>query len=304
VKPELRAPTLADLPELAAFFEELRARYGGHDMTEAQLRQNLTTERWKPEKNYRIALVDDSIAGWSSLWSPEDQPERIFLDVRAAGREFALYSPLLDWVETRAAEIGGGHSARVQVGAQHDDEALLAELRRRGYEFVRHFFEMKMDLFVEPAAPAWTEGLTVRTFSPEDARAVFEADREAFEDHWDSFHVSFDEWSEYFLGSSGFDPDLWFLAEDGDHLAGYALCSNEGGETMGAVNVLGVRRPWRRRGVGTALLLHAFHEFRRRGREQARLAVDAENLTGAVRLYERAGMHVARRFERFSKDVP
>jgi mycothiol synthase len=192
----------------------------------------------------------------------------------------------------------------VQAGAQHDDEVLLAELRRRGYEFVRHFFEMKIDLSDEPTAPAWPDDVTVRTFSPEDARTVFEADTEAFEDHWDSFHVTFEEWSEYFLGSSEFDPELWFLVEDGDQLAGYALCSNEGGETMGAVNVLGVRRPWRRRGLGTALLLHAFHEFRRRGREQARLAVDAENLTGAVRLYERAGMHVARRFERFTKDVP
>ena len=302
--PELRPPTLLDLPGLVRFFEELHDRYGGQDMREAQLRQNLTTERWKPQENYRVALVDGRIAGWSSLWSPEDQPERIFLDVRAAGRELSIYRPLLEWAETRAAEIGAGDTARMQAGAEHNDEVLLAELRRRGYEFVRHFFEMKIDLSDEPAVPAWPDGFKVRTFTPGDARAVYDADNEAFEDHWDSFTVSFDEWSEYFLGSSEFDPELWFLVEDGDQLAAYALCSNEGGEAAGAVSVLGVRRPWRRRGLGTALLLHAFHEFRRRGRGQARLAVDAENLTGAVRLYERAGMYVARRFERFVKEIP
>jgi ribosomal protein S18 acetylase RimI-like enzyme len=303
VKPELRAPTLADLPELVAFFEDLRDRYGEHAMTEAQLRDNLTSKRWKPEENYRVALVDGNIAGWSSLWSPGDQPERIFLNLRVAGRELPVYSPLLDWAEQRAAEIASGEPARVNAGAVHDDEVLLAELRRRGYEFARHFFEMKIDLSDEPATPVWPDGFTVRTFTPDDARAVFEADKEAFEDHWDSFTVSFEEWSHYFLRSSEFEPELWFLVEDGDQLAAYALCSNEGGEAEGVVNVLGVRRPWRRRGLGTALLLHAFHEFRRHGRDNVGLQVDAENLTGAVGLYERAGMHVARRFERFTKEL-
>ena len=302
--PELRAPALADLDELVTFFAKDRERYGGHAMTEGQLRDMLTTERWKPGENIRVALDDGRVAGWGGLWSPEGKPERIFLHVRAADRELTLYNPLLDWAEGRAIEIGAGGTTRVQASAEHDDEVLLGELRSRGYEFVRYFFEMKIDLADEPAAPAWPEGLTVRTFSPEDARAVFEADKEAFEDHWDSFHVSFDEWSEYFLKSSEFDPELWFLAEDGDELAGYALCSNEGGKDRGVVNVLGVRRPWRRRGLGTALLLHAFREFRGRGRTTAGLMVDGENLTGAVRLYEQAGMRVARRSERFVKELP
>lgn len=302
--PELRAPTLGDLGELVAFFEGLRDDHGERGMTESQLRDNLTSKRWKPEDNYRVALVDGRIAGWSSLWSPDDQPERIFLNLRVAGRKLPVYSPLLDWAEARAAEIAAGEPGRVNAGAVHDDEVLLAELRRRGYEFARHFFEMKIDLADEPRAPVWPDGLTVRTFTQEDAQAVYDADNEAFEDHWDSFTVSFEEWSHYFLRSSKFDPELWFLVEDGSELAGYALCGNEGGENEGVVNVLGVRRPWRRRGLGTALLLHAFHEFRRRGRDEVGLQVDAENLTGAVGLYERAGMHVARRFERFTKELP
>jgi ribosomal protein S18 acetylase RimI-like enzyme len=67
------------------------------------------------------------------------------------------------------------------------------------------------------------------------------------------------------------------------------------------VRLLGVRRPWRRRGLGRALLLHAFGEFRRRGFSRSALGVDAESLTGANRLYERAGMHVAARFDIYEK---
>ncbi len=82
------------------------------------------------------------------------------------------------------------------------------------------------------------------------------------------------------------------VAWDGDEIAGLSLCrSSEGGDPdLGWVDILAVRRPWRRRGLALALLLHSFHELRARGRPRVGLGVDAENLTGAVRLYERAGM--------------
>ena len=75
----------------------------------------------------------------------------------------------------------------------------------------------------------------------------------------------------------------------------------EGRLEAGWVQGLAVRRPWRRRGLGLALLLHSFRELRARGREHVGLGVDGENTTGAVRLYERAGMHVARRSDTYNK---
>ena len=88
-----------------------------------------------------------------------------------------------------------------------------------------------------------------------------------------------------------------------DEIAGFCLCRKEAYEDpdMGYVNILGVRRPWRRRGLGMALLQHAFAEFYRRGQQRAGLGVDAGSLTGATRLYERAGMHVARQFDTYEK---
>jgi mycothiol synthase len=303
VSGELRAPTLDDIPAAAALFRELRDRYGSHTLTESQLKDDLTRPGEGIEENYRIEVEDGRVTGYIGLWSPEAQRDRAFALVRALPRERAAYARLLDWAEGRVRELGGGGPMRLQAAADEGDGALVEEFESRGFELARHFFEMEIDLTDEPPAPEWPEGLGVRTFRPEDARAVYDADLEAFEDHWDPLDVTFEEWCSYFLDASDFDPELWFVVEDGEELAGFSLCSRRAGETEGHLHVLGVRRPWRKRGLGTALLLQSFRELRRRGCKTTRLNVDADNLTGALRLYERAGMHVALRSDRYWKHI-
>jgi len=128
--------------------------------------------------------------------------------------------------------------------------------------------------------------LEVRTFRPgEDERAVFEAVEDAFADVWGRPRGTF----ERFLSmTKGLDPSLWFLATGDGEIAGVLLAKTVAGE--GWVDVVGVRRPWRRRGLGLALLRHAFGEYRRRGVRRVELSVDAGSVTGAPRLYGRAGM--------------
>jgi mycothiol synthase len=99
----------------------------------------------------------------------------------------------------------------------------------------------------------------------------------------------------------GFDPGLWFLAMDGDEIAGGSLCQDYPDE--GWVEQLGVRRAWRRNGVGLALLRHTFREFYRRDRRRVGLGVDSQSPTGATRLYRRAGMHVARQLDSYQKEL-
>jgi mycothiol synthase len=303
VSSELRAPTLGNLPALIEFFDELEQRYGDLNLSRSKLRDDFARPTENVEQNYRILIEDGRIAGWVALWSPKGQPERIFHSPLALPRERAQYVRLLDWAKERAREIAGGKSSLLQATAEHGDEALIEELRGDGYELVRYFFQMEIDLADERGEPSWPKGLAVRGFDQSDARAVYEADMEAFQDHWDFFRVGFEEWSDYFFGSSDFDPALWSVAEEDGELAGFAMCSKRRDTTSGHVHVLGVRRPWRRRGLGTALLLHSFRKLRAGGCERARLMVDGENLTGAVQLYERAGMHVARRAERYWKEL-
>jgi mycothiol synthase len=111
----------------------------------------------------------------------------------------------------------------------------------------------------------------------------------------DPIEDTFDEWRHWTTKRDNFEPTLWFLALDGEDIAGFSLCRQDDTDpSAGYVAMLGVRRPWRRRGLGEALLLHAFAAFRARGYTRATLGVDASSPTGATRLYERAGMRVYR----------
>jgi ribosomal protein S18 acetylase RimI-like enzyme len=92
---------------------------------------------------------------------------------------------------------------------------------------------------------------------------------------------------------------------DGDEITGFNICQAHSFDDpdKGWVATLGVRRPWRKRGIGLALLRHSFNEFYRRGLRRAGLGVDAQNLTGALRLYESAGMHVEQAFDQYEKEL-
>ena len=91
------------------------------------------------------------------------------------------------------------------------------------------------------------------------------------------------------------------VAWDGNEIAGFS--QNRFRKGIGWIATIAVRRPWRKRGLGLALLLHSFGEFYKRGMATIGLGVDASNLTGATRLYQRAGMHVASEFALYEKEL-
>jgi ribosomal protein S18 acetylase RimI-like enzyme len=131
------------------------------------------------------------------------------------------------------------------------------------------------------------------------ARQVHATLTEAFADHYRPRSEPFAHWKARRFGHENFDPALWLVAWEGDEVAGALLGYLS--PDLGWVQELGVRRSWRGRGIGLALLLESFAAFGRRGQYRVSLGVDAESLTGATRLYERAGMRVERRHELFQK---
>jgi ribosomal protein S18 acetylase RimI-like enzyme len=187
-------------------------------------------------------------------------------------------------------------------GAAASARALMLQA---GFAENGHSWEMRITLDEAPtAAPAWPAGVTVRSFVPgQDEAATHALINETFADMAAYQPESLENWAGRLMTLSNFDPGLWLLAEapGGGALAGAALCYDYG--DAGWVAQLGVRRPFRRQGLGLALLQHAFGEFYRRGQRVVELGVDASNPTGATRLYERAGMHVARRYARFFKSL-
>jgi mycothiol synthase len=177
-------------------------------------------------------------------------------------------------------------------------------LEKHGYKQIRSSWRMAIELHEAPAAPEWATGITVRTLASDMnlLPAVYLADEEAFKDHWGHMPMSFEEWQHVAVNRENFDPTLWFLAMDGEQIAAVALCQDEK-EAGSWVHSLGVRRPWRQKGLGMALLRQAFGEFYRRGLRNVYLGVDAQSLTGATRLYERAGMHVVRQYNTYEKEL-
>jgi ribosomal protein S18 acetylase RimI-like enzyme len=131
-------------------------------------------------------------------------------------------------------------------------------------------------------------------------RLVFDADEEAFSDHWGYTPGNFNDWQTRRVNHEDFDPSLWHIAWDGDQIAGFTL--NRFRMGIGWVGSLGVRRPWRKNGLGLALLLHSFREFHRRGMKTIGLGVDASNPTGATRLYQKAGMGIAAEYVIYEKE--
>jgi mycothiol synthase len=171
-----------------------------------------------------------------------------------------------------------------------------------GMHEIRRHWRMEIELDEAPPEPHWPERVFVRTFVPSrDERAVFDTDDEAFQDHWGHLPGNFEEWKHWTVERENFDPSLWFLAFDGVEMAGISLCTYQ--LDSGWVDTLAVRRPWRRMGLGMALLLHSFGEFYRRGTHKVGLGVDSQNLTGATRLYKRAGMHVAREYIAYEEEL-
>jgi ribosomal protein S18 acetylase RimI-like enzyme len=125
---------------------------------------------------------------------------------------------------------------------------------------------------------------------------------EAFADDWHHHDVSPSNFTEFYVKQRHFDPSLWLLAWDDGDLAGFVLATSEhlGDPDLGWVGTLGVRPAWRRRGLGEALLRAAFAELYARGRRRVGLGVDTENVSGALRLYERVGMRPLLRHDNWS----
>lgn len=229
-----------------------------------------------------------------------------FIRVHPDYRNQGIENTLLRLTEERARQhiAEAPAHARVTLNSwiSHNDRMLPALFEQAGYSMVRSHWRMRIEMNEAPPAPELPEHVTIRAFVPEqDARAVFEADEEAFQDHWGHLPSTFEQWEYWTVKREGFDPSLWFLAVEGNEIAGIALCQYENGE--GWVGNLAVRRPWRKQGVGLALLRQSFGEFYRRGTRTVGLGVDAQNLTGATRLYTRAGMHVAVQHDTYQKEL-
>jgi mycothiol synthase len=267
------------------------AAFGEADVSADELRTWLTAPSVEVERDIRVLERDGRLIGYADVDSSREDPPLWWCDVKVAPDVQAdeIVSELVAWLDARA------EAGRLRVWTSETDARIVAAFVSLGFEPVRHSYRMEIDIVAEPQEPVWPDGITVRNVTADDHRSVHEAVIEVWRDTNDHYDETFEDWAHWNVESPSYDPSLWFLAHTGDELAAFSVCrQNDVDDSAGYVGLLGVRRSWRKQGLGHALLLQSFQAFRQRGWTRGTLGVDASSPTGATRLYERAGMHVYR----------
>lgn len=279
----LRPPTEDDAPEVARLMSE-------HAPERADAAEVANEWTWPT-----VDVRSDARIGEGVYVLVEDIGEaRGWIDVQGRPATEAL-----DWAEGRLREKGG---RRAFTGGWSTNERLLGALETRGYRRTRSSWRMEVPLEAAPPEPWSPDGIAIRAMRAGEEQVAYDVHQEAFEDTWEPIHWSYEEWAPAYVEPPHFERGLWFLAWDGPDPCGVAICRRHSTALdLGWVAVLGVRRDWRRRGIGHALLAHAFGAFAGRGLARAGLGVDSENPTGANALYEDVGMSSTSRFDIYER---
>lgn len=288
-----------------------RKLYGEDQVTREAVEGLWKSPRLDLARDVRVVFDDGGgLAGIANVQNPGEPYASIgcagVVHPRDEERE-DLWDWLHAWSLARARQLVPWAPEGVRVAAvssaAFQDPIRRDSLERSGFAVARVANHMRIDLVSEIPSPLWPDGVELRTADVgRDLPDIVRVYQEAWRDHWgyveEPFEQEFAKWKEFVAHDGArFDPTLWFLATSGGTVVGISLCANHiaGDTTRGYVQALGVHPQWRKHGVALGLLHHTFGEFLRRGYGAVELDMDSENLTGALRVYERAGMRPVRR---------
>lgn len=305
----------ADLPHILAVRQASKAADGLDDALPLEtLRLAFRhPKNSDPQRDVLLAEANGALVAYGRTYFEKEAAAEVYIRqvqgfVRPEWRGRGLGTYLQRWLEARALEAARerGHPPTVeqhfQAAAYDSETACLKLLERHGYGPVRYFFDMlRPNLDDVPDAPL-PAGLEVRPARPEHLPAIWQAMVEAFRDHWGA--PEFDE-SAYLRWQQDHkvQPEIWKVAWDtaAGQVAGMVLGFINAEENerynrrRGYTENISVRRPWRRRGLASALIAENLRELKARGMTEAALGVDSENPTGALGVYQRMGFRPVRR---------
>jgi ribosomal protein S18 acetylase RimI-like enzyme len=304
----IRPATRGDLPEVVDLLNACDiAAVGGPDTTAADVENDWDMDGFSLARDAWVGAGDDGRLIAYAYTGDQFRSGELEADlwVHPEHKEPELAARLLGLAERRARELAaerGYSDPRLDIFCAGIARAKRDLLLLRGYGLSRTIYRMAADLGDSVDLLPVPDGISMRPFRPDaDERAMYDTMREASAGDVRLSREPFDAWKARLLGHVAFDPDLWFLAWDGHRVAGALIAFDHDGRAW--IKELGVRPDWRRRGLGGALLTHAFAALAARGQSQVELGVDAEGATRPLGAYERAGMHVTFTYELYAKSL-
>jgi mycothiol synthase len=298
-----------DVPALVGLINEADAIDKLERATTVQeMEHELSFPTAHPETDCTLAWDGEKLVGYADLYvragdAGTDGIIYCWGVVHPQWRRHGLGRRLLEAAYTRASayedQIAEGR-INFQCSARDVEQGRRALYESFGMESVRYFVNLARPLDGNLPAVSLPEGIRLRAFDPErDAETVWRVDDSAFRDHWGYTESKLEEFL-HWLKLPHLRPELWYLAEDEatNEVVGLSLSLidpdwiAQTGRQEGYVYTVAVLREYRRRGLGSALLAQSLHALSGAGMEAAHLHADADNLTGAMRLYERAGFRV------------
>jgi len=276
--------------------------YGEPDFSLEDVRADWRRDGFVLERDAWLIYADDGmLVAYGFVWDMGDvarvEPTTcVHPNFRAQGLEDFHLAQSEAW--TRAY----GNTKILQWITSDKFSGWTDRLEQRDYHITRHDYVMEIELRAKPPAPIFVNDFVMRSFERGcDERVVWACIQEAFRDHRGHQDIEFDTWWTGYGEHPEWSPELSTVVTQGDEIVAAAMVFNS--FAGGWVRQIGVRRPWRKQGIGFAMLHRIFGECFARGIKKVGLGVDAESLTGATRLYERAGMQVKVHFVRYEKEM-
>jgi mycothiol synthase len=306
----------ADYPDLARIITA-SARGEGDDRVEtpeaiASAYDHL--DRCEPGRDLLVAEADGAPVAYSRVWWDDEVDGRVykfvgFVDPAYGGR--GIGATVLGWNEARVRDIAADHDVSnklVQAFVGDANEAATELVRGSGYEPVTYMAEMVRRSVDDLPDHSLPDGVEIRPVREADIRTIWEADMEAFKDHWGYVEPTETEY-ERFRAYPYLDPSLWKIAWDDQGVAGQVKSFIDTaqnavhGRKRGWTEQISTARRWRRRGVAKALIVESIRELAARGMTEAALGVHTENPTGAYQLYQSLGYEVSRTWTTYRKPL-
>ncbi len=299
----LRAPTPDDAQAITDFVAVCdTVDYGEPDLSVEDIRSDWRRDGFVLERDaWLIYAQDETLVAYGNVY---DTGEHVRVDPTTCVHPNFRERGLEDFHIARVEQWTREHATKKIVQWIVSDQLRfwIERFETRGYHTTRHDYVMEIQLNEKFPAPILADGFVMRSFERgRDERAVWACIQEAFRDHRGHTDMEFQEWWMGYAEHAEWSPELSTVVTQGDEVVAAAMVFHS--FAGGWVRSIGVRRAWRKNGLGLAILHRVFSECYARGIKKVGLGVDAESLTGATRLYERAGMQVKVHFVRYEKEI-